>query len=82
MEYNQDLPKGLGREPVLCWGHKNVRKQAGVTTYTLSPNRQRPMAQAYHRAIFNTFRRSKAQFLYVAPPFIVAYLLMSWANQR
>lgn len=70
------------REPVYSWGHKRLPKQSGITTYTLSPNQSRPMAHAFHRAIFNTFRRCKAQFLYVVPPFVVAYFLMQWANEK
>jgi len=68
--------------PVYCWGHKRIPKQKGITTYMLSPNRQRPMANAYYNAVFNTFRRSKNQFLYVVPPLVVAYLLMDWAEKR
>jgi len=70
------------RRPVYCWGHKEIPKQSGVITYALSPNRQRPMAHGFYNAIFNTFRRSSAQFLYVAPSFIAAYLLMRWAESR
>lgn len=40
------------------------------------------MAHAYYNAIFNTFRRSKNQVLYVVPPFVIAYFLMDWAEQR
>ncbi|RAH65080.1 ubiquinol--cytochrome-c reductase subunit 8 [Aspergillus aculeatinus CBS 121060] len=53
-----------------------------ITSYSLSPNRQRPLAGAGHAAIFNTFRRFRHQVLYVAPPFIAAYALMNWAIER
>ncbi|OJJ73565.1 hypothetical protein ASPBRDRAFT_41253 [Aspergillus brasiliensis CBS 101740] len=53
-----------------------------VTTYSMSPNRQRPLAGAGHAAIFNTFRRFRHQVLYVAPPFIAAYAIMNWAVER
>ncbi|KEF62335.1 UcrQ family protein, partial [Exophiala aquamarina CBS 119918] len=56
--------------------------QRGIITYRLSSNRLSPLAHAGHNAIFNTFRRSRSQFLYVVPPFLLAYGLMSWAEER
>ncbi|OXV07699.1 hypothetical protein Egran_04536 [Elaphomyces granulatus] len=56
--------------------------QKGIVSYSLSANRQRPLAGAFHAAIFNTWRRFRHQVLYVAPPFIIAYSLMNWANER
>jgi ubiquinol-cytochrome c reductase subunit 8 len=56
--------------------------QKGIAQYTLSANRQRPLAGALHAAIFNVWRRTRAQILYVAPPFVAAYLLMEWATER
>jgi len=53
-----------------------------IATYTLSSNRQRPFAGAFHAAVFNTFRRFRSQVLYVAPPFIIAYAAMNWATER
>lgn len=53
-----------------------------IATYSLSSNRQRPLAGAGHAAIFNTFRRFRNQVLYVAPPFIIAYAAMNWAVER
>ena len=53
-----------------------------VTSYSMSPNRQRPLAGAGHAAIFNVFRRFRHQVLYVAPPFIAAYAIMNWAVER
>jgi UcrQ family len=58
------------------------RPEKGITTYTLSPNRQRLFPNFWHTAIFNTFRRFRHQVLYVAPPFIVAYSLMNWATEE
>jgi ubiquinol-cytochrome c reductase subunit 8 len=68
--------------PVLCPGHPQLPPQRGIITYRLSPNRLAPLAGAGHAAIFNTFRRSRAQFWYVVPPFVVAYLAMKWAGER
>lgn len=53
-----------------------------IATYSLSANRQRPLAGAFHSAIFNTFRRFRHQVLYVAPPFLIAYATMNWAVER
>jgi ubiquinol-cytochrome c reductase subunit 8 len=33
-------------------------------------------------AVFNTARRVRGQILYVAPPFVVAYLLVSWMEEK
>lgn len=54
----------------------------GITTYSLSQNRQRPAAGMLYNAFFNTYRRAKAQVLYVLPPFIAAYALMDWATKK
>ena len=56
--------------------------QKGIASYSLSANRQRPLAGAFHNAIFNTFRRTSAQVLYVLPPFLIAYATMHWAIER
>jgi ubiquinol-cytochrome c reductase subunit 8 len=59
-----------------------IPKQKDVAIYTLCANRQRPLAGAMHNAVFNTARRVRGQFLYVAPPFVIAYLLLSWAEEK
>ncbi|KAI1006786.1 hypothetical protein K3495_g1431 [Podosphaera aphanis] len=64
------------------WGNFGLQKQKGVASYALSANRQRPFAGALHAAIFNTWRRVRAQILYVAPPFIIAYCSLQWAIHR
>ncbi|KAF1989877.1 hypothetical protein K402DRAFT_325430 [Aulographum hederae CBS 113979] len=64
------------------WGNFGSPPQKGITTYSLSPNRQRPLAGAWHNAIFNTYRRVKGQIFYIVPPFAVAYFAMSWAEER
>lgn len=68
--------------PVLCWGHPQLPQQQGIITYQLSSNRLAPLGGAGNAAVFNTFRRSKAQVLYVVPPFVVAWLAMKWAEER
>ncbi|KAL8708660.1 MAG: hypothetical protein Q9220_006485 [cf. Caloplaca sp. 1 TL-2023] len=64
------------------WGNIGSQTQKGIVTYALSSNRQRPFAGAMTAAVFNTYRRSKAQFLYVVPPLAVAYLIMNWAVEK
>ena len=56
--------------------------QKGIITYSLSANRQNPLAGAGHAAIFNTWRRFRSQVLYWAPPMIIAYCAMEWAVER
>ncbi|KAF2666941.1 putative ubiquinol-cytochrome C reductase complex subunit UcrQ [Microthyrium microscopicum] len=69
----------LGHE----WGDLgSITKQKGITTYSLSPNRQRPFAGAARAAIFNVSRRAKNQVLYWAPPLLGMYFLLDWANKR
>ena len=58
------------------------RPQKGIITYTLSANRQRPLAGTMQAAVFNTYRRARSQFLYVVPPFIIAYVAMNWAIEK
>ncbi|KAI9819691.1 MAG: hypothetical protein M1832_003925 [Thelocarpon impressellum] len=64
------------------WGDLGSQPQKGVTSYALSANRQRPLAGTLRAAVFNTYRRSKGQALYVVPPLIAAYLIMSWGTER
>jgi len=56
--------------------------QKGVTSYSLSPNRQGPLVGAFNAATFNSWRRFRQQVLYWAPPLIVAYAAMQWATER
>ncbi|KAI1271228.1 cytochrome b-c1 complex subunit 8 [Xylaria sp. FL0933] len=64
------------------WGHFGGLKQKGIVTYTMSGNRQNPLAGTMHDAVFNTWRRFSKQVLYFAPPFIFFYYAMSWATER
>jgi len=64
------------------WGSLGSPTQKGIVYYGLSPNRQRPLAGAYHAAIFNTFRRTRNQILYWLPPMLLGYATMKWATER
>ena len=66
-----------------AWGnHQLATPQKYIAVYGVAQNRQKPLAGTLHAAIFNTFRRSRNQFLYVVPPFVAAFLLMEWAEER
>ncbi|KAI9748137.1 MAG: hypothetical protein M1815_003586 [Lichina confinis] len=64
------------------WGDLGSPQQKGIVTYSLSSNRQRPLAGILNAAVFNTWRRFRGQVLYFAPPLVLAYLVMDWATQR
>lgn len=64
------------------WGSLGSPPQKGVTSYSLSSNRQAPLAGTLHNAIFNTWRRFRNQVLFVVPPFVAAYMIIGWAKER
>ncbi|KAL5364099.1 cytochrome b-c1 complex subunit 8 [Aspergillus floccosus] len=64
------------------WGELGCPTPQRIATYSMSPNRQRPLAGTFNAAIFNTFRRFRHQVLYVVPPFVIAYSAMNWAVER
>lgn len=62
------------------WGNLGGPKQKGITTYTVSPYAQRPLAHVAHNAVFNTFRRVKSQALYVIIPGSIVWYIWSQAR--
>ncbi|KAL1592473.1 Cytochrome b-c1 complex subunit 8, mitochondrial [Nothophoma quercina] len=67
------------------WGNPyegGGRPGKGVVTYSLSPNRQRPMANFIAKGFWNVVRRSRNQVLYFIPPLIAGYATMQWAIER
>ncbi|TKA26576.1 hypothetical protein B0A54_16561 [Friedmanniomyces endolithicus] len=64
------------------WGEIGSAPQKGIVTYTIAANRQNPLAGAASAAIFNTFRRTRGQILYVVVPLLVGYETMQWAIER
>ncbi|KAF4503962.1 hypothetical protein G6O67_008587 [Ophiocordyceps sinensis] len=64
------------------WGSFGGAKQKGIIHYGISANRQNIMAGVGHDAIFNTFRRTKAQIFYWLPTMVVGYYLLNWATER
>jgi len=64
------------------WGSLGSPTQKGIITYSLSANRQNPLAGTLHAAIFNTFRRTRQQIFFWGPPMLIAYSAMNWAAER
>jgi len=56
--------------------------QKYITTYAMSPNRQRPFAGAMRAAVFNTARRVRGQILYIVPPMLIMYGILDWSVKR
>lgn len=77
----------MGKHGIYCnhvtWGDfGTTTKTRGIITYMLSSNRQNVLAGAAHDAIFNTWRRTRYQILYWAPPLVVAWFVMDWAVKK
>ncbi|MDI1488560.1 MAG: ubiquinol--cytochrome-c reductase subunit 8 [Ramalina farinacea] len=64
------------------WGNLGSQPQKGITSYALSANRQRPLAGTANAAVFNVWRRFRAQALYFIPPLLIAYTTMNWAIEK
>jgi len=87
MQATKILRSGHGPDPkngvyMGGWGNLGSQTQKGVTSYSISPNRQRPLAGTLHAAIFNTFRRTRHQVLYWLPSLLVGYAAMQWAIEK
>lgn len=54
--------------------------QKNVGIYTVSPYATRPLKGALYNSVFNTFRRTKNQVLYVVIPFTIVWSI--WARAR
>ncbi|KAG9228638.1 cytochrome b-c1 complex subunit 8 [Amylocarpus encephaloides] len=77
-----DAPIGKYEKYLGSWGNLGSQTQRGVVSYSLSANRQRPLAGTLNAAIFNTFRRFSGQVFYFAPPLIIGYFTLQWAIER
>jgi len=64
------------------WGNIGSQPQKGITSYSISANRQRPLAGTLNAAVFNSWRRFKAQVLYVVPPMLIFYTTYQWAVKQ
>lgn len=63
------------------WGHLGSPKQKGITSYSISPYAQKPLAGSLHNAVFNLSRRFKSQFLYFFIPAGIYWYWWKSANE-
>ena len=64
------------------WGNLGSPTQKNIITYSMSANRLNPTNHILRDGVFNTFRRTRNQILYWAPPLLLAYMAMDWATER
>lgn len=62
------------------WGAIGGPKQKYINMYTLSPYATRPFKDNLYNAIFNVYRRTKNQALYIAIPAVIVWNI--WARAR
>lgn len=62
------------------WGSLGSPKQKYVTTYTVSPFATKPLKDNAYNAVFNVFRRSKNQVLFLVIPGVIVWNV--WAKAR
>jgi len=67
----------------LWWGTKEgALKQHGITTYTVSPFRQRATKGILQGYLFNGYRRLSGQFAYCVVPVVIGYSTYAWAKKH
>ncbi|EGO01034.1 hypothetical protein SERLA73DRAFT_134218 [Serpula lacrymans var. lacrymans S7.3] len=64
------------------WGDTSNMKMKGVTTYSLSPFRQRATKNMFSGWLFNGYKRLASQMPYWIVPFAAGYGIYSWAKSR
>ncbi|KAG8838097.1 ubiquinol--cytochrome-c reductase subunit 8 [Serendipita sp. 405] len=64
------------------WGAMGSPKQKGITQYTLSPYRQKPLKGMLSGYVIHGVRRLGAQVPYFGPPFAIGYLVYTWAKAK
>ncbi|KAG0673043.1 ubiquinol--cytochrome-c reductase subunit 8 [Pichia californica] len=62
------------------WGSMGSPKQKRITIHSVSPYAQAPLHGSVDRAIFNSFRRFKAQVLYITIPLAIVWSV--WTDAR
>lgn len=62
------------------WGSMGSPKQKHITAYTVSPYATKPMKGALYNSVFNTFRRTKNQALFVLIPGLIVWNV--WVQAR
>ncbi|KAF9516046.1 hypothetical protein BS47DRAFT_1293115 [Hydnum rufescens UP504] len=63
------------------WGDMGGPKQKGITSYTISPFRQRAMKGVLTGYIFNGYARIISQAPYFFVPLALGYGTYVWANK-
>ncbi|GAA5893252.1 hypothetical protein JCM5296_001649 [Sporobolomyces johnsonii] len=61
------------------WGDMGGPKQAGITTYTISPYRNKPMRGAWAHWAIRGYKRTAQQAVYFAVPLGLGYAIIQWA---
>ena len=62
------------------WGHMGAPTQKYINIYTVTPYATKPLKGNLYNAVFNTFRRTKNQALYVIIPAVIVWNI--WARAR
>lgn len=62
------------------WGNIGSPKQKYMTQFTVSPYATKPLKDALYNSVFNTFRRTKNQALYLIIPGVLMWNI--WAKAR
>ncbi|ORZ41449.1 UcrQ family protein, partial [Catenaria anguillulae PL171] len=77
-------PFFLTSTPTGWWGHMGGKHQAqnNITTYQISPFRQRAFAGAISKGVHNVFRRTMAQAPYIIPPVAFGYYVYSYCSEK
>lgn len=64
------------------WGNLGSPKQKYVTTYTVSPHATKPLKGALNNAVFNVFRRTKNQALFIILPGVIVWNVYAQARDH
>ena len=62
------------------WGNMGSPAQKNVAIYSVSPYATRPFKDNLHNAVFNVFRRTKNQALYIILPAVIVWNI--WTQAR
>ncbi|PVF99590.1 putative ubiquinol-cytochrome c reductase complex 11 kDa protein [Serendipita vermifera] len=64
------------------WGAMGSPTQKGITSYTVSPYRQKAMHGAFSGYTYHGIRRLAQNAPYFVPPFAVGYFVYTWAKAK
>ncbi|XP_014207327.1 cytochrome b-c1 complex subunit 8 [Copidosoma floridanum] len=60
----------------------NLAKIRGIVYYRLSPHELKPFAGMISHGFPNLVRRFREQVFRIAPPFVLTYMLVDWADKE